>query len=579
MAKKHARIILIGSLLLVPAIPIGLGIFHISETSFAEIGERHEQLLHPVGEEEHLDHESNVEESGNVHPEDEEHDEDAHREPSGEHVGHTDHDEHDENVVSLSEEQKRRIGLRIAEAAPGSLENHHRFPGEIVLNEDRLAHIVPRAPGIVRAVEKSVGDSVTSGEIMAWIESAELGEVKVDYLAKLSELGCCRIDLVRAEEIHDNTVKFLEILESEPSLETLRKTNSTAVGENRSKLVSAYAEYVFAKSAYEREKLLHDREIGRKEDFLLAESALKKAEAEYTAALDNVGFQIQRDLLEAKQDRRVREIELAGAERRLHVLGLTEEDIEHLALLAQTESSEPPGHEEECSDPNCTACKSKASERSSPGLGTGVHEDHIDPHRMLGWYPLRAPFDGTVIDKHITLGEKLGDDDVPFTIADLGTVWVDIRVYQRDLPFVHQGQEVTLLAGPGGREQKGTVSFVSPIVDHQTRTALARIVLPNPDGAWRPGMFVDARISTQESHVPVVVPKSALQMMGEETVVFVETEQGLEARNITVGASDPNRVEVASGLEPGERYVVEGAFELKAMLVVSGMGSHAGHGH
>ena len=67
-----------------------------------------------------------------------------------------------------------------------------------------MAHIVPRASGIVREVLKSVGDRVKSGEILAWIVSAELAEAKVDYLSKLVELGCCRIDLTRAEDIHRN---------------------------------------------------------------------------------------------------------------------------------------------------------------------------------------------------------------------------------------------------------------------------------------------------------------------------------------------------------------------------------------
>jgi cobalt-zinc-cadmium efflux system membrane fusion protein len=92
-------------------------------------------------------------------------------------------------------------------------------------------------------------------------------------------------------------------------------------------------------------------------------------------------------------------------------------------------------------------------------------------------------------------------------------------------------------------------------------------------------MFVNARTSPGAADVPVVVPKEAVQMMGENTVVFVETDHGFEPRPVIPGESDNARVEIVSGLAPGERYVARGGFELKAMLVVSGLGSHAGHGH
>jgi len=239
-------------------------------------------------------------------------------------------------------------------------------------------------------------------------------------------------------------------------------------------------------------------------------------------------------------------------------------------------------HEGECADPDCADCATdgygtaaEAAGAEDRREGSGARSAHL----VLGRYPLRAPFSGTVIDKHITLGEKLDDASVAFTIADLGTVWADIRVYQKDLAFVREGQAAVIEAGAGGARAEGTISFVSPLVDRQTRTALARLVVDNAGGVWRPGMFVNARTSSGDTDVPVVVPKDAVQMMGNETVVFVETERGFEPRAVVPGESDGSRVAIVSGLAPGERYAARGAFELKAMLVVSGLGSHAGHGH
>ncbi len=166
-----------------------------------------------------------------------------------------------------------------------------------------------------------------------------------------------------------------------------------------------------------------------------------------------------------------------------------------------------------------------------------------------------------------------------FTLADLSSVWVDIRVYQKDLHHVHAGQLVRISPGGSLDRAEGIISFVAPIVDEKTRTALARVVLPNPDGKWRPGLFVSAEIAIEtESAVPVV-PKSAIQRIGEEPVVFVDAADGLRSVPVSLGRSNASHVEVLSGLAAGQRYVTEGAFELKAMITTSGLDAHAGHGH
>ncbi len=117
------------------------------------------------------------------------------------------------------------------------------------------------------------------------------------------------------------------------------------------------------------------------------------------------------------------------------------------------------------------------------------------------------------------------------------------------------------------------------MIGAETRTALARVVLPNSDGRWRPGLFVTARIEGGEEEVGVLIPKTALQSIDGEAVVFVETGDGFASRPVVTGRSDRSHVEVRSGLSEGERYIADGAFVLKARIVTSGLDSHAGHGH
>lgn len=502
---------------------------------------------------------------------------------SGKHDDHEDddgddrgagHDDHaTEPLVRLSSDERDRFGVSVAAARSGKLTTQIRLPGEIVLNADRVAHIVPRAPGVVREVLVSVGDAVRAGEVMAWLESAELGEAKVDYLAKWAELGCCTVDLTRAQAVHDNTLELLEVLKSSPSLETLRDMNGNEMGENRSMLVSAYAELTFAQAAYLRERPLFEKKIASERDYQAAEAAYKKADALYAATRDSINFEVRRALLEAKRVRQVREIELKGARRRLFVLGLTSEEISGLRSFAQPQASTT-AQKAPCTDPNCKDCK-----RNVVAVGAPSESDAHEAEEKLAWYPLRAPFGARVIERHLTLGEKHGDESSAFTIADLSSVWVNIAVYQKDLPYVREGTAVTVSAGAERPYAQGTIAYVAPMVNEKTRTAMARVVLPNPHGELRPGLFVNAELSIGQDIASVVVPKSAIQRMGEASVVFLETVEGFQPAVVSLGRASESHVEVLSGLAARQRYVTEGAFELKAKIITSGLGAHAGHGH
>jgi cobalt-zinc-cadmium efflux system membrane fusion protein len=197
--------------------------------------------------------------------------------------------------------------------------------------------------------------------------------------------------------------------------------------------------------------------------------------------------------------------------------------------------------------------------------------------RSLVAYPLTAPISGRVVEKHIVAGEAVEADTDAFEVADLSTVWVDLSVYQRDLGIVREGQGVVIDAGPNVPRTRGTISYVRPIVGEETRTAIARVVAQNPDGLLRPGQFVTGRIAVDEAEVEVVVPETAVIDVEGTPSVFVQTDEGFEARPVEVGDRTADQVSITSGLSAGERYVAAGAFALKAELGKSEMSG--GHGH
>jgi cobalt-zinc-cadmium efflux system membrane fusion protein len=213
-------------------------------------------------------------------------------------------------------------------------------------------------------------------------------------------------------------------------------------------------------------------------------------------------------------------------------------------------------------------------------LALGFSQEHLRefPNQHGGdfiHYELTAPFEGTVIEKHITLGETLAADTTVFVIADVSTVWIDISVYQKDLGRVRAGQQIVIRSPHGDPEISGSIDFVQPLVGEETRTALARVILQNRDGRWHPGCFVTARVAVESFEVPVAVPLSALQQIeGVSQVVFVLGEEGFEPRSITVGRSDSKVAEILSGLERGERFAATNTFAIKAELGKESFGGH-----
>ncbi|MFT0546171.1 efflux RND transporter periplasmic adaptor subunit [Allopusillimonas ginsengisoli] len=179
---------------------------------------------------------------------------------------------------------------------------------------------------------------------------------------------------------------------------------------------------------------------------------------------------------------------------------------------------------------------------------------------------LRAPFDGVIIEKHITLGESVQGDTSVFTLSDLRTVWVNFQIAAKDLESVQIDKKVEVSSAAFASTVRGTVSYVGALVGQRTRTATARVTLDNPDMAWRPGIFVTVDVVVNERGSAVTVEADAIQTIEGQPVVFIAVPGGFVAQPVKVGAINNDRAQITSGLSAGVKYVSENSFVLKSEL-------------
>ena len=193
----------------------------------------------------------------------------------------------------------------------------------------------------------------------------------------------------------------------------------------------------------------------------------------------------------------------------------------------------------------------------------------------LNRFELRAPLAGTVVEKHLSLGEAVREDTSIFTVSDLGTVWAEFAVAPKDLPTVRVGQRVMVSSTAFDGQVEGTISYVGALLGEQTRTARARVTLHNPQGAWRPGLFVTVSVYGEPQPVPLAVSAEAVQTIDDQPTVFKAVPGGFVASPVRIGRSDGRTVEVLDGLAAGDAVAGAKTFILKSEL---GKAS-AEHGH
>lgn len=457
--------------------------------------------------------------------------------------------------------------------------------GTVEPNLGGVVKVTPRVAGKITSIRVNVGDTVGPGQKLATLASTELAQAQAAYrqaqsrvavagtnlqrqkkLASLGAFGTPTIEAARSQgataraeaETARNDVDAAQagVIEAESQLRALQ----AAVGQ-------AETQVNVAQSRFNRADLLLKEGLVSRQDWEQTRADSQRSQAELEAARANVA-QGQAEIESARANLHAAQARLAAARLRARIASQS---------LAREEVVYKGGY--------VTSKEIVAAEADwrQARLEKRAAANEI---QLLGGIPaggnlltVGAPLGGRVTERLVTLGATVSVDKPLFTIVNLRTVWVQLNVYQQDLPAVRLGQAVTVTSDTApGRTFRGAVSSISDVMDETTRSVKVRVVIHNVRDALKPKTFVRGTIAGGGRTQALLAPRDAIQQLEGKTVVFVPTGKAGEfrPRPVEVGARYGARVEIRSGLKAGERIVSRNAFLVKSQAMKGELGEEQG---
>ncbi len=201
-----------------------------------------------------------------------------------------------------------------------------------------------------------------------------------------------------------------------------------------------------------------------------------------------------------------------------------------------------------------------------PGIGDTVAAGEtiaeIESNESLNRYRIQSPIDGVVTSRNANPGETTGDQPL-LTIANYEQLWAELAIFPLNAQRIEAGQEVVLKSDE--QAIQSSISHIAPGLN-ESPAVVARVPLDNSDGRWSPGLLMQADITIGRAEVSLAVDSRAIQTFEDNPVVFVQEGDIYESRPVELGRKDDEMTEILSGLQPGDQYVVENSFLIKADL-------------
>ncbi len=430
--------------------------------------------------------------------------------------------------VAITKDKVDSIGLKTIPARRSNWPERLRVTGRLELNESRVAHVSSLVAGVVREVPVELGQTVKQGDVLAYIDSREVGEGKLKLVKDQLQLTSAKRTSQWHGTIHENTVALLEVLRKGQTLDEIEMAfQDRPLGTYRGQLVSALARLKRAQADFERiRKLGTDGAIPGKE-MIRAGAEHEAATAAYRALMEQIRFDAQQQAADSRQELQAAEAAVAISRSHLLILGYSKIGIDSMDPIAEAE--------------------------------------------RVAYYPIRSPIAGTLIAKDAPLSQYVDGKTELLEVADLSTVWLRADVFEKDLGATRglQGKSVTFEVNsyPGQRFTAAIFSL-GDVIDDETRAARLLAIVDNSQRLLKPGMFVEVELTPCDDADVLQLPASAIQRHAEATFVFVsDGADGFERRDVKIGRSTSELVEINAGLTDGEVVVIKGGFALKSEML------------
>ena len=427
--------------------------------------------------------------------------------------------------VSLTAAKWAAAGIVVAPVERRTLQPTRTVPGRIAYNGTR--HVAVKSPvdGLVRKMSVLVGASVEEGQILAVVESPELGERRADVFMQQASLEGARRERDWWQELHSNLDELLARLKRPQEIAVLeRDFADKPLGDYRREIFSAYSKFRTAETVNANLKALAEGAVSTRM-VLEQRAARDAASADFQAACEQVAFDSKQKLGKAIAA-------FDDASRRLRVAK------ERLTWLT--------GHAADASD---------------------AKQDE-----SLSTWPLKAPFAATVEEVMLASTERVRQGDEILLLADTTRLWVQADIREKDWSALSlsagQTVQVQTPAIPG-KTFDATIAFVGRAVNAETRAAPIVADIRNEDRLLKPGLFVRVLLPDGPPIESLTIPDSALVRHEGRTFVFIEVgPRDFEARDVVVGPNIDPWVTITSGLTAGDRIATSGTFVLKSELLL-----------
>lgn len=197
------------------------------------------------------------------------------------------------------------------------------------------------------------------------------------------------------------------------------------------------------------------------------------------------------------------------------------------------------------------------------GMSDGSIRQLENTRQLNADYPILSTIGGTVLERKVTIGQIVQPAEITFLVADLSNVWVLADVPEESAGKLHKGMKVTVkIPALPDQNVEGKLSYVAPIVDPVTRTVQVRMDLPNPRGIFKPAMLAGMTF-LEHTEQKTTIPSTAVVREENKDYVFVQIEPTkFKLREVSLGLENGDDRVLESGISPGEKIVLDGAFHL-----------------